>query len=203
MQSLITLSVSILTPTPNSPSAPSLFASIGLCPCREMWVSAQMDCLKEILVNPSDIQSVVTDGIHAGRWVLVSRHVVCIRITVCLCSLSFHSLHVVSSPPHDTSVNTSVTHIPSVACVCVCVCVCVCMYVCALHQTGFTVFFCWGQACFHTTCVSSGTLVCMCDRGLLCVQNATLSQVLDYSQKERFLHGPLLRYTEGRVTVLK
>lgn len=86
--SLITPSVSIQTPTPNSPSAQSVFASIGLCPFHEMWFNAKMNWHTETQVSPADTRSVITDGIHAGRWVLVCRHVVCRRIAVCLCSLS-------------------------------------------------------------------------------------------------------------------
>lgn len=140
-----------------------------------MWVNAQMNCHTEVLVNPADSQSVITDGIHAGRWVLVCRHVVCRRIAVCA---FFHSgLCVVSNPPHDTSVNTSLTHTPPVACMSACACV-------LSNQTGLVAFR-WGPGCFHATCVSNGTLAYVCDRGLLCVQNATLSQVTERAFSSR------------------
>lgn len=125
--SLIT--VSILTPTRNPPSALSLFVSIADCPFHEMWVGAQMNCHTEILVNPADILSVITDGIHAGRWVLVCRHAVCWRIAVCLCSLSFWPACYVQPSPWHFSKHKHNTY--TSCCLCVCVW---CERVCALQS---------------------------------------------------------------------
>lgn len=44
---------------------------------------------KQALLKPSDTPRATTDGIHSEWWVLVHRHVVCRRITGCLCCPSF------------------------------------------------------------------------------------------------------------------
>lgn len=66
-----------------------------------------MSCQKRDPVKPSDSHSVITDGIHARRWVLMCRHVVYGRISVFRVEFSFSC---------DTSVNIGTTHMASVAC---------------------------------------------------------------------------------------
>lgn len=82
-----------------SPSAPVLVCGYQSLPLFMKCGSGSNELPKRDPVKPSDTQSVITDGIHGGWWVLMCRHVVCKKIAVCLCSRScLHVMLCIASP---------------------------------------------------------------------------------------------------------
>lgn len=114
--SLITPSASALTPAPISPSAPSLF--VALWPSLPLF----MKCGSTLYELPKgDPGKAFRYPKCYNRWnscrvMGVSVQTCSLRTDRCMSVLSFIAACVfVSSPPHDTSVNTSLTHTASVA----------------------------------------------------------------------------------------
>lgn len=109
-RSLITLSLS-LTPVPNPPSVFSLFASLALCPARAIYGSTLKrigEWSRRLCKCCNRWNSCGVMDVSAQTWGLHEHH--------CMCAPLIPAR--VFRLPRDISVNTHITHIPSVAYMC-------------------------------------------------------------------------------------